>query len=218
MAIPLKKRLKLVFTCIVILLTIIISINLIIKTKYPIGYKNYINKYSKEYGIDPYLTASIINVESNFDVKAKSSKDARGLMQISPVTADWAAKELDLTDFTLESLYEPDINIRIGCWYLSVLAKEYDNNLEVILAAYNGGSGNVNKWLSNKKYSDDGRNLKEIPFKETKEYVEKVIKNREMYEKIYRDNINENNSADFQFPMLINNFKKIIKKFIFQQG
>lgn len=218
MAIPLKKRLKLVFTCIVILLTIIISINLIIKTKYPIGYKNYINKYSKEYGIDPYLTASIINVESKFDVKAKSSKDARGLMQISPVTADWAAKELNLTDFTLESLYEPDINIRIGCWYLSVLAKEYDNNLEVILAAYNGGSGNVNKWLSNKKYSDDGKNLKEIPFKETKEYVEKVIKNREMYEKIYRDNINENNSADFQFPMLINNFKKIIKKFIFQQG
>jgi len=214
----LKRRLRLVFTCVVIILTIIISANLIIKTKYPIGYKDYINKYSKEYDIDPYLIASIINVESNFDVNAKSSKDARGLMQISPITAEWAAKELNLTNFTLESLYEPETNIKIGCWYLSVLTKEYDNNLEVILAAYNGGSGNVNKWLSDKKYSDDGKNLKEIPFKETAEYVKKVIKNCEMYEKIYKDNIDDSDSADFQFIMLINNFKKVIKQYIFQNG
>lgn len=212
-----KKRLKLVFVSIIITIIVIITANLIIKVKYPIGYQDYIKKYSQKYNIDPCLVVAIINVESNFDVKAKSPKGARGLMQISPITADWAAKELNLQDFTLESLYEPETNIMIGCWYLSILEEEYDNNLNLILAAYNGGSGNVNKWLLNKEYSDDNKTLKKIPFKETEEYVDKVWKNYNVYEKVYGNKlIAENKYIDFQFPMLINNLKKLIKGFVFQ--
>lgn len=217
MASQYKKRLKLVFISIVITFIIIFCINVVVKVKYPLSYKGHINKYAQKYNVDPYLVAAIINVESNFDVKAKSSKDARGLMQISPITANWAAKELELKDFKLESLYDPETNIMIGCWYINVLRDEYGNNLTLILAAYNGGSGNVNKWLLNKEYSDDEKTLKKIPFKETKDYVEKVLKNYNMYEKIYGDKLLEENSImEFQFPMVINNLKKLIKGFVFQ--
>lgn len=209
-----KKKSRSVFFSIIILFTIIITINIIIKAKYPIGYRDYINKYSKEYNVDPYLIVSIINVESNFDTEAKSPKDARGLMQISPITADWAAKELGISNFTLESLYDPGTNIMIGCWYFNKLKNEYDNNLNLILAAYNGGSGNVNKWLADERYSKDGKSLEKIPFKETEEYVEKVKENYKMYKKLYGGKIRENNGVDYQFPVRMNNFKRLLKKFL----
>lgn len=180
-----SKKFKKLIAAIFFMLLIFLIFNLVLRTMYPVNYKDYISKYSKTYNLDPRLVSAIIKVESGYDVKAKSHKNARGLMQISPTTGEWASRELNISDFTLEKLYDPEKNIMIGCWYLDILRQEFNNDLQLILAAYNGGSGNVTKWLNNKHYSKNGKTLDVIPFKETKDYVDKVMKNYKMYKKIY---------------------------------
>jgi len=191
------------------------GINIGLKLVYPLHYTEYIIKYSNEYEIDPHLVAAIINVESNYDVNAKSQKEARGLMQISPNTGKWASGKLNIEDFSLESLYIPQINIQIGCWYINVLNEEFNGNLKLVLAAYNGGSGNVNKWLKDKQYSIDGENLHNIPFKETDEYVKKVLKNYSMYKKIYKNTFQQGqNKLDSLLGNSIIILKKMLKQFL----
>lgn len=155
------------------------------KIMYPIEYKKYVDKYSEEYNLDPFLVLSIIKVESKFDEKATSNKDARGLMQVTPKTGEWAAEKIGIEGFESEQLYDPETNIKIGCWYLDNLRTQFDSNLQLIVAAYNGGSGNVTKWLADSEYSDDGKILKKIPFEETENYVTRVFSSYEKYKKIY---------------------------------
>jgi len=178
---------------IIILLVILAFILLVIfgglkiaKTLYPMKYSEDIAKYSKKYNVDPYLVAAVIKAESNFKPKAKSKQNAYGLMQITPNTAEWASKEMKLENFMTEDLYNPEVNINMGCWYLSNLKKEF-NDIDLVLAAYNGGRGNVQKWLSNPKHSPDGKTLQYIPFKETDQYVKKVKVNYNIYKFLYDD-------------------------------
>jgi len=112
-------------------------------------------------------------------------------MQIKPSTGEWIGEKLKVTNFSEEMLYDPEINIKMGCWYLDYLFKYYDGDIKLVLAAYNGGQGNVSKWLKDADYSDDGVTLKNIPFAETKLYVEKINRAYKMYNKIYRDLINK---------------------------
>lgn len=155
------------------------------KYVYPYKYSEYVNKYSEEYELDPYLVLAVIKTESNFDSKAVSNKDAKGLMQIMDITGEWIAKELNINYFMPSMIFDPELNIRMGCWYLNNLEYEFDGNLDLILAAYNGGSGNVNKWLNHEEYSSDGENLDYIPFPETKKYVDKVKANYNIYKYLY---------------------------------
>lgn len=182
---------------IIILLILVISIlgmfsgvRWVMKILYPFDYRETIKKYAVEYNIDPLLVAAVIRVESKFDKNAISYKDARGLMQIAPITGQWAAKELKIENYEENLLFNPGVNIKIGCWYLNKLNKEFDYNLSLVLAAYNGGSGNVTKWLKDKRYSDDGDTLKDIPFPETKNYVRKVTRDFKIYNRLYKDDIN----------------------------
>lgn len=207
--------LKNVIISLLVALLLFIGINIGLKMVYPIDHTEYIIRHSNNYELDPYLVASIINVESNYDIKAKSKKDARGLMQITPKTGQWASRELNLQNYSLESLYNPEINIKIGCWYLNVLNQEFNGNLKLVLAAYNGGSGNVKSWLDNSEYSFDGENLDRIPFKETEEYVEKVFKNYKMYKKIYKKTFNHGlNNFDSLLGNSLITLKKIVKQFL----
>lgn len=155
---------------------------------YPLDYEATIDKYSEEYGVDKYLVASIIKVESGFREGAVSNRGAIGLMQIMPKTGIWAGEKLGI-DVVEEDLYDPDINIRIGTWYIGSLIEEFDGNLENALAAYNGGIGNVYKWLASPEYSRDGLTLDRIPFLETENYVKKVRENYESYKSIYGGNL-----------------------------
>lgn len=206
---------KKIIIIILFILLLFMGISIGLKLVYPLHYTEYIIKYSSEYEIDPHLVAAIINVESNYDVNAKSQKEARGLMQISPTTAKWASNKLNMEDFSLESLYNPKTNIQIGCWYINVLNEEFNGNLKLILAAYNGGSGNVNKWLKNDEYSKDGENLHNIPFKETDEYVKKVLKNYSMYKKIYKNTFEQGqNKLDSLLGNSIIILKKMLKQFL----
>lgn len=170
------------------LLMILLIINnstSVLRLTYPLKYKDYVYTYSSQYKVDPYLVFSIIKAESSFNPNATSRKNARGLMQISEPTGKWGAEILKLEGFNNSHLYNPEVNIEIGCWYLNSLIKEFGNNLDLILAAYNGGSGNVNEWLKNKNYSGSGISLDKIPFKETDQYVKKVKNNYSVYKRLY---------------------------------
>ena len=151
---------------------------------YPRKYSMYVQKYAKEYSLDENLVYSIIKTESKFKEDALSRRGAKGLMQIADITRDWAIEELDLSDNI--DIYDPETNIKIGCWYLSTLYKEFGNS-DLVIAAYNGGSGNVKKWLKNDSYSKDGENLYNIPFPETDKYLNKVNKNYEQYKMLYSE-------------------------------
>lgn len=177
-----KKKILIILSIVVILFSsILIEKKTIHKLIYTKKYSEYVIKYSKEFDLDENLVHSVIKAESKFNPDAVSHKGAKGLMQISDITRDWAKEELALDDV---DVFNPEINIRIGCWYLNKLYKEF-GKLDLVIAAYNGGSGNVKKWLNNNDYSKDGEKLHNIPFAETSNYVEKVKKNYINYNKLY---------------------------------
>lgn len=208
-----KRIKKIIIFIISIFLIVIIGLGLL-TTNYPIGYKTMIVEYSKEYNLDPYLVASIINVESKYDKDALSQKDARGLMQISPSTGKWASEVLGIENYSEDILFDPETNIRIGTWYLSTLFKEFNNNLDSVLAAYNAGSGNVNKWLNDENYSRDKTSLAIIPFQETKDYLVRVKKNYKVYSTVYKKYIMNTSDKDSFYINLLHNIKRIIKDLI----
>lgn len=205
--IGIKKILSTLFT----VGLIIITISILISALYPIGYKDYINKYSKEYSIDPFLIASIINVESKYNKNAISSKNARGLMQIGPSTGQWASEVIGIESYNADLLFDEETNIKIGIWYLNQLNKEFDNNLDLVLAAYNAGSGNVKKWLQDKKYSDSGDDLHTIPFKETNNYLKRVKWNHLVYSNVYKYYMLKGDNNSSLYVDLIINIKEFLK-------
>lgn len=139
----------------------------------PIIHKEILNRYAGEYKIDPLFAAAIIQAESKFSLKAESAAGALGLMQILPSTAAELAGELNLPNYQKQDLYTPEINIHLGYYYLSKLKKEFNNDNIAVLAAYNAGDANAQQWLK-----DKGKlTIEKIPFKETRIFVGKVLKN-----------------------------------------
>jgi soluble lytic murein transglycosylase len=186
-----KRRKQAVGGVILALLAVMMGIWLLYNStwykriRYPLKYENEIREYAEEYSVDPYLAASVIWVESRFEPEAVSRSDARGLMQLLPATAAWSAQKIGLSGYDDAMLLNPEMNIRIGCWYLGYLSNQFSGSIELTLAAYNGGIGNVQKWLRNKDYSRDGKRLDRIPFPETRDYVSKVMDAYEIYKEIY---------------------------------
>lgn len=179
-----KYILALVVSFIAILF-IISNSTTVLRLVYPLKYEAYVYKYSVQNKLDPYLVFAVIKAESGFDPAALSHKNARGLMQITEKTGSWAARSLKLEQYTMENLYDPEVNIRIGCWYMGRLMKEFNNDVELMIAAYNGGSGNVSDWLKDRNFSQTGLSLEKIPFRETENYVKKVKNYYIIYKRLY---------------------------------
>lgn len=152
-----------------------------IRTLYPLKNVSLIYKYSNKYGLDPAFVCAVIHTESRFNDTAVSEKGASGLMQIMKQTADWGAGEIGLQDYSYDKIFAPNINIELGCWYLSKLLNQYNGNEKTALAAYNAGSGNIAKWLNDKRYSSDGENIDNIPFSQTDGYIKKVTVAKKIY-------------------------------------
>lgn len=148
----------------------------------PIQYSTQIEKYAKLNGLSSYYIAALVKTESNYNPEATSNKGATGLMQITATTGQWAAGKMKISGFTVEKLKEPEYNLNIGCWYIKNLITQFDGDVDLATAAYNGGIGNVKKWLADSNYSSDGKSLTNIPFKETEQYVKRVT----IYYKIYK--------------------------------
>jgi soluble lytic murein transglycosylase len=155
-----------------------------LKLWFPYYYQNNIEYYAKQSQLDSLFVASVIRVESKFNPMAESNRGARGLMQLMPETAQWVAGQLDIL-YEKDRLFEPDYNIRLGCWYLANLFQEFDDNSAMVLAAYNGGRGNVNKWLESGIWSGKLKDIDSIPYQETRYFIKRVNITTKMYYNLY---------------------------------
>lgn len=159
----------------------------ILKNIYPIQYSEYIEKYSEENGLDKYLVYAIIKAESNFNPTVTSSSGAKGLMQLMEDTAIERSNIIDEETIEAHDLYDSETNIRLGTSYFAYLLDLYDDNIVLALTAYNAGIGNVQKWINEGTIQPDGSDVENIPFKETNNYVRKILKAYQMYIRIYED-------------------------------
>lgn len=152
---------------------------------YPWPFKQEIVQVAVNTGVDPCLLVAVVRVESGFDPRARSDAGALGLMQLMPGTAGWVARQTGFSDFRTELLYQPEINLMIGGWYLQHLLQEFDGNLVAGLAAYNAGRGNVDAWVQTGLWDGTGDDLENIPFPETRAYIRAVLRNYQIYKFLY---------------------------------
>ena len=164
---------------------IVLNWNDILKSIYKTNYKEYVEKYSKQYNVDPLLAYAIIKAESNFKRNIKSKSGAIGLMQLMEETAIEEAGEFGEEVVVTEKLYNPEFNIKIGTKYYAKLYKKYNNEL-LALAAYNAGMGKVDKWIKDGIIKEDGSDIENIPIKETNNYVRKIMRNYKIYKDLYK--------------------------------
>jgi peptidoglycan lytic transglycosylase len=144
----------------------------------PLRHEDVIRQQANEKGVDAALIAAVIYSESKFSDQ-ESSAGARGLMQITPEAAQFIEKQSGGTTFNLNDLSDPEINIRYGTFLLHELLERYDGDEAAALAAYNAGPGNVDKW------GGAGLRVEDIPFPETRAYVEEVLEKRDEYRQKY---------------------------------
>lgn len=182
-----KKFLVGMFIFIIIVIAFIIFKDKLLKMIYPKTYNEIVSVYANEYNVDPNLIFAVIKAESNFNSKAVSNKSAIGVMQIVENTAIDVAKksEIELDDKNIEEeLLKVDNNINIGTKYLSTLLERY-KNIEVALAAYNAGIGTVDNWIEKGVIKADGSDIENVPYKETNNYVRKILRDYRIYEYLY---------------------------------
>lgn len=154
------------------------------KTAFPLGYTDIVLEQSRETGVPASLLFAVIRTESGFKPEAQSSVSARGLMQITEETFEWARYRLsDDKDLSFDDLFTSEVNIRYGAEILRLLLDEFgtENNA---LCAYHAGWGNAQRWLKNPDYSEGGH-IGNIPFGDTRRYVAKVLETKRIYEKLY---------------------------------
>lgn len=156
------------------------------KYLYPYDYQDTINFYADRYEVDRNLVASVILAESKFRQDATSVHGARGLMQIMPETGSWIATQIEDDSFSVDKLYNVNMNIKYGTWYLSELQTEFEGNEVLALAAYNAGRGNVYEWMEKYNWDINFKDYTKIPFPETREYVKRVLENKKHYNELYK--------------------------------
>jgi soluble lytic murein transglycosylase len=152
---------------------------------FPKAYWPDLRKYSELNGLDPYLVASLIRQESEFNAAALSRANAVGLMQLLPKTGKNVAKQVKLKGYSAPQLYTPAINLELGTRYFKEMVDKYNGQFEYALAAYNAGSDRVGDWLGQGHYRDAQEFVESIPFTETREYVQAILRNANVYRQLY---------------------------------
>jgi soluble lytic murein transglycosylase len=155
-----------------------------VRVRYPLHYETIVRAHADNYDLDPALVAAVIYTESRFDPAARSSAGAIGLMQLLPSTAQGIADRTGGGSFVPDDLFEPEINIRYGCWYLRHLIERFDghpNAVDLALAAYNAGQGTVDGWIAG---TAPGAAVA-IPFPETRAYLGRIRHLRALYARAY---------------------------------
>ena len=178
-----KKNILIIIVFIIILIVIALAVrNTMIQKVYTKHFSEFVEKYAEEYEVDPFIIYAMIKNESKFDEDAKSYKNAIGLMQILESTAEEVAKK---NDINYENLNDPEVNIQIGILYFVELLEENNNSIELALASYNAGKNKVKSWIEEGIISEDGSNIENIPYKETNMYVRKIMRDYNIYCKLY---------------------------------
>jgi soluble lytic murein transglycosylase len=156
----------------------------VMRTIYPLRYTATIREVSEENGLEPAFVAGVIYTESRFRPGVESHSEAYGLMQLLPQSAHFIQRKSGIKG----DYRDPEVNIRLGTWFLGYLDDRYKGDERLMLAAYNSGEGNVDAWVS-----DDGFDIaKDIPYKETRHYVNKALEARQTYRELYGRNLQHN--------------------------
>ena len=182
---------KKIFIIIIAILIIVVFLgifkNKILKIIYPKTYKEIVSVYSEKYNVEENLVFALIKAESNFNSEAVSHRDAIGVMQIMEETAKDVANKNSIkieNENIKQELLKIDNNINIGTKYLSTLLEKYKNK-EIAVAAYNAGIGTIDGWIQKGIIKSDGSDIENIPYKETNNYVRKILRDYEIYKKLY---------------------------------
>ena len=154
-----------------------------VNLRFPVRHLDIVQEHAGE--LDVSLILAVIMAESSFREDARSPVGAQGLMQLMPSTAAEIAVRMGMTNFQPEDVWRPEVNIAMGSFYLNRLVAMFGCE-ELALAAYNAGQGRVNRWLADPEVSYDGTRLDKIPFTETRNYLRRVQRNRQIYEIILR--------------------------------
>jgi soluble lytic murein transglycosylase len=151
---------------------------------FPLPYRKALEEYCRTQMLDPYLMAALIRQESEFNPKAVSRANARGLAQVMPATGRQLSRKLGMR-FSTAMLFTPDTNLKLGTFYLKQLSDELQGKWEAALASYNAGKSHVTTWLAAANYREPSEFVESIPFNETRAYVQSVLRNAEVYRKLY---------------------------------
>jgi len=152
---------------------------------FPKPYWADLKRYAESNGLDPYLVASLIRQESEFNPNALSRANAVGLMQLLPKTGKQVAKQEKLKRYNPSQLYTPAVNLELGTRYFRGMVDRYAGALEYALAAYNAGTERVTDWVGQGTYRDPQEFVESIPFTETREYVQAILRNASLYKQLY---------------------------------
>jgi soluble lytic murein transglycosylase len=152
---------------------------------FPKPYWTDLKRHAASNGLDPYLVASLIRQESEFNPNAVSRANAVGLMQLLPKTGRLVAKQAKLKRYNASQLYTPAVNLQLGTRYFRGMVDKFGGSFEYALAAYNAGSERVEEWLGQGKYRDPQEFVESIPFTETREYVQAILRNASVYKQLY---------------------------------
>jgi len=169
---------------IVALICGVFGLRAVMRSLYPLRYDEFVETYTEQYGLEKSFVLAVIKCESGFDPGAVSHVGARGLMQLMPETFQWLQSKTKET-FDDEALFEPETSVRYGCLLLSLLLRQFPEP-HTAVCAYHAGIGNVERWLRDPQYSDDGRTLKQVPFPTTAQYAEKVLRTQKIYQFLYQ--------------------------------
>ena len=153
------------------------------KQQYPLPYYDIVEKYSAQFDIPKEMVYAIMRTESSFDPNAVSHANAKGLMQLTDDTLDWITRYHLKTEGEID-IFDPEINIMVGTYYLRYAYDRYEN-WDTVYASYNAGIGRVDSWLKDSRFSEDGITLYYIPYKETREYVIKINDALDKYRDLY---------------------------------
>ena len=152
---------------------------------YPLYYTDHLQKHTTNYEIDPLFVAAMIREESRYNADAVSYAGAIGLMQIMPATGRELAGRLKIPRFNTKLLYNPDINIQMGSWYMKSLMNQFDNNHALVAGAYNGGPGRMRRWIKAKQIADIDEFIEDIGIDQTRRHIKKVIDSYIIYQQLY---------------------------------
>lgn len=151
---------------------------------FPRPYWSDLTRYSTENGLDPLIVAALVRQESEFNPLAVSRAAAIGLMQLLPGTGKKTARDLKLRHFSPSELYDPTTNLQLGTAYFRQMLNRFDGHIEYALAAYNAGSDRVDNWRS-ADYAGMDEFVESIPFTETRDYVQAIVRNAAVYKMLY---------------------------------
>jgi len=160
------------------------------KLAFPIPFRDVLEQNAQRSSLDPYMVAALIRQESEFNPKALSHSNAYGLSQILPATGRQLSRKADVRRFRTAMLFTPDVNLRIGTFYLRLLLNQLQGQWEATLASYNAGKTRVLEWLDGTHFDEPAEFVESIPITETRNYVQNILRNADVYRRLYGPRVN----------------------------